>query len=159
MTTAVTPNAAAHAGLAPLASRFVDTDNLPWEKTRFEGVESRTLLLDKASGNVTVLLRMAPGAKLPDHEHALIEQTYVLEGSLECRGGRCGPGQFVWRPAGSRHEAWTPEGGLMLAMFQIPNRFFDADGGVTDMLGQDWQEAWGEAANVTQIPEKQAAAE
>ena len=159
MTDAVTPNAEGHAGLAPMASRFVDVDCLPWEKTRFEGVEARTLLVDKASGAVTVLLRMAPGAKLPDHEHTLIEQTYVLEGSLVCREGTCGPGQFVWRPAGSRHEAWTPDGGLMLSIFQIPNRFFDADGGVTDMLGQDWASAWNGAANAAQIPQKRAAAE
>jgi anti-sigma factor ChrR (cupin superfamily) len=157
MTTAITPNAENHAGLAPMASRFVDVDGLPWEKTRFEGVEAKTLLVDKATGIATVLLRMAPGAKLPDHEHTLIEQTFVLEGALVCREGRCGPGQFVWRPAGSRHEAGTPEGGLMLAMFQLPNRFFDADGSVTDMLGQDWDQAWGEAANVAQVPHKRAA--
>lgn len=157
MTTAVTPNAENHAGLAPMASRFVDVDGLPWEKTRFEGVEAKTLLVDRASGNVTVLLKMAPGARLPDHEHTLIEQTYVLQGSLVCREGRCGPGEFVWRPAGSRHEASTPDGGLMLAIFQLPNRFFDADGSVTDMLGQDWNEAWSQAANVDQIPAKQAA--
>ena len=35
------------------------------------------------------------------------------------KGLSCGPGEFVWRPAGSRHSAWTPEGGLMIAIFQI----------------------------------------
>ena len=30
---------------------------------------------------------MAPGATLPDHEHVLIEQTYVLEGSLVDKEG------------------------------------------------------------------------
>ena len=55
-------------------------------------------------------------------------------------------GQFVWRPAGSRHEAWAgPEGGLMLGMFQIPNRFFQADGKVVDFLGNDWEKIWGGA--------------
>jgi len=93
---------------------------------------------------MTLLMRMAPGVKLPDHEHVAIEQTYVLEGSLVCPEGECGAGEFVWRPAGSRHEAWAgPQGGLMLAMFQLPNKFFQKDGRETDFLGNDWQKAWG----------------
>ena len=132
--------------LPPLASRFVDVDNLPWEKTRFAGVESKTLVVDRDSGVVTVLMRFAPRAKLPDHEHVLLEQTYVLEGSLVCGEGECKAGDFVWRPPGSRHEAWAgPQGGLMLAMFQIPNRFFEPDGRETDVNGKDWNETWSKA--------------
>jgi anti-sigma factor ChrR (cupin superfamily) len=76
-----------------------------------------------------------------------IEQTYVLEGSFEDSQGVCKAGQFVWRPAGSRHEAWAgPDGGLFLAMFQVPNKFFQPDGRVTDFLGNDWEKAWGAGA-------------
>ena len=85
---------------------------------------------------------MAPGARLPDHEHVQIEQTYVLEGRLVDAEGEAGAGDFVWRPAGSRHEAYTPEGGLMLAIFIKPNRFFQTDGGTTDMLGRDYDSIW-----------------
>ena len=67
-----TPNAKNHAGLAPLASRFVDVAALPLEPTRFPGVEAKTLLVDRDTGLATVLMRMTPGAKLPDHEHVLI---------------------------------------------------------------------------------------
>jgi anti-sigma factor ChrR (cupin superfamily) len=143
---AATPKAANHAGLAPLASRFVEVAKLPWEATRFPGVETKTLLVERATGLCTVLLRMAPGARLPDHEHVLIEQTYMLEGSLLCGEGECRAGEFVWRPAGSRHEAWAgPQGGLMLAMFQVPNRFHEADGRELDVAGEDWLAAWGGA--------------
>jgi anti-sigma factor ChrR (cupin superfamily) len=144
---AVTPKAPNHANLPPLASRFVDIAALPWEKSLLHpGVETKTLVVDPASGLLTTLLRMAPGAKLPDHEHVLVEQTYVLEGSLVCGEGVCRAGEFVWRPAGSRHEAWAgPEGGLMLGMFQIPNRFFQADGRIVDFLGNDWEKTWGPA--------------
>lgn len=130
----------------PLASRFVDVDNLPWEKTAYPGIEQKTLLFQKETGLVTALMRMAPGARLPDHEHVKVEQTYVIEGSLQCPEGECKAGQFVWRPAGSRHEAWAgPQGGLFLAMFQIPNKFFQKDGRVTDALGGDWAKNWGHA--------------
>ena len=140
---AVTPNAKNHGKLPSMASRFVQVAALPWEKTRFAGVEQKTLLFDRETGVVTSLLRFAPGAKLPDHEHVLTEQTYVLEGSLVCGEGECKAGEFVWRPPGSRHEAWAgPQGGLMLAMFQIPNKFFESDGRETDVMGQDWSAVW-----------------
>jgi anti-sigma factor ChrR (cupin superfamily) len=94
-------------------------------------------------------MKMEPGAVLPDHEHVLIEQTYVLEGSLVDKEGpdagiEVGPGEFVWRPAGSRHTAWSPKGGLFIGMFQIPNKFFEKDGRVVDASGKDWDPAWSE---------------
>jgi anti-sigma factor ChrR (cupin superfamily) len=142
----ITPKAANHAGLPPLASRFVDVAGLPWESTRFAGVQQKILLVDRDSGVVTALMKFAPGARLPDHEHVLIEQTYVLEGSLVCGEGECKAGQYVWRPAGSRHDAWAgPQGGLMLAIFQIPNRFYEADGRETDVTGADWDANWAKA--------------
>jgi anti-sigma factor ChrR (cupin superfamily) len=146
MTTAITPKAPNHANLGPLASRFVDVEALPWEQTVYSGVEYKTLIVDRSSGLLTTLMRFAPNVKLPDHEHVFIEQTWVLEGSLVCPEGVCTAGNFVWRPAGSRHEAWAgPEGGVMLAMFQLPNKFFQSDGRVLDFLGNDWQKAWGKA--------------
>jgi anti-sigma factor ChrR (cupin superfamily) len=141
-----TPNAKNHSSLPPLASRFVEVASLPWEKTRFAGVEMKTLLVDRESGVVTSLMKFAPNARLPDHEHVLIEQTYVLEGTLVCGEGECKAGDYVWRPPGSRHEAWAgAQGGLMLAIFQIPNRFYEKDGRETDVLGQDWEKTWAKA--------------
>ena len=135
-----------HANLPPLASRFVDVENLPWEKTRYPGVEQKTLLVDRTTGLLTALMKMAPGVKLPDHQHVKIEQTYVLEGSLICHEGECRKGQYVWRPAGSRHEAWAgPQGGVFLGIFQIPNKFFQPDGRETDFVGNDWEQSWGKA--------------
>lgn len=147
MTQAITPNVPQHAALPPLASRFVDVGGLPWiASARYPGCESKVLLLDRNSGSLTMLMRMAPGSRLPDHEHVQIEQTFVLQGSLVCGEGECSAGDFVWRPAGSRHEAWAGvRGALILGIFQIPNRFFDADGKVRDFTGSDWEQAWGAA--------------
>jgi anti-sigma factor ChrR (cupin superfamily) len=144
----VTPNAKNHANLGPKDSRFVEVDRLPWEPSRFPGVETKTLFIDKQTGSVTALIRLAPGARLPDHEHPLAEQSLVLEGELVDDDGRCSAGNFVWRPAGSRHEAWSPEGCLVLGIFQVPNRFFEQGGKVTDILAQEWEQAWSGAGNL-----------
>jgi len=34
---------------------------------------------------------------------------------------------------------------VILAIFQVPNKFFDEQGRVKDLAGQDWQAAWGHA--------------
>jgi hypothetical protein len=59
------------------------------------------------------------------------------------KGIACKAGEFIWREAGSRHAAWCPEGALILAIFQVPNKFFESDGRVVDAAGQDWDENWG----------------
>ena len=151
MTTALTPHVHSHLALGPLASRLVDVDALPWQTTRFEGIVVKPLLFDGASGLATSLMRMAPGSMLPEHEHVLIEQTWVIDGHLVDKSGpdegiECKAGQFIWRPAGSHHSAWSPNGGLFLAIFQIPNKFFAADRPVTDMAGVDWDSIWGTSA-------------
>ena len=143
---APTPKSAAH----DLRSHHVRVGEMEWKPTRFPGCEVKTLLFDRGTGLVTALMRFAPGAVLPDHEHVKIEQTLVLEGKLVDRDGpdtglEVGTGDFVWRPAGSRHSAWCPEGGLMLAMFQVPNKFYERDGRVTDLSGADWASIWGHA--------------
>jgi anti-sigma factor ChrR (cupin superfamily) len=147
---AVTPKGAQ---TADTHSHLVRPQDMEWQKTRFPGCEAKTLLFDRTTGLMTALMRFAPGAVLPDHEHVNIEQTYVLEGSLvdkegPAKGIACKAGEFIWREQGSRHVAWCPEGGLMLAIFQVPNKFFEADGRVVDAAGEDWDEIWGHTRKV-----------
>ena len=61
----------------------------------------------------------------PLHEHTALEQTFMLEGSLEDAEGRCGAGDSVWRPGGNIHVAHAPDGATFLSIFNRPNRFFD----------------------------------
>lgn len=114
----------AHAALGPLSSRYVDVDALPWQPSRFPGVQLKVLMEDPKTGLQTTLTRMAPGSELTDHEHVDLEQTWVLEGSLVDHEGEVHAGQYVWRPAGSRHSARAPKGALLLGFFLKPNRFF-----------------------------------
>jgi len=125
--TAHTPKAANHQTLAPLASRYVDVAAIPWEPTPYPGVEWKVLLKDEQTGLLTALFKWAPGSELPLHEHVEIEQTFVLEGSIEDEEGEATAGNFVWRPAGSRHVAKSRNGALLLGTFLRPNKFFNRE--------------------------------
>ena len=115
---------AQHAKLPPLSSRYIDVPSLPWQPTRFPGIEIKVLMEDPDTGLQTVLTRMAPGTVLTDHAHVEIEQSWVLEGSLVDHEGEVTAGNFVWRPAGSRHTASAPKGALILGFFLKPNTFY-----------------------------------
>jgi len=128
---AITPNLKNENELAALSSRYVEVDNLPWETGRWEGIRSKTLMEDPERGLKTALIEWSPGASLPLHEHVDIEQSYVLSGSLCDEEGECKAGEFVWRPIGNCHRAWSPNGCLLLAIFLKPNKTLEgpnADG-------------------------------
>src|SRR5579884_541765 len=101
------------------AAHYLDVPNMPWEATKFPGIKIKVLYTDD-SGITTALFKLDPGAVVPLHEHTALEQTYVIEGSLEDHEGKCGPGQFVWRPAGNQHEAVAPNGAVLLGFFSGP---------------------------------------
>ncbi|HET8576624.1 MAG TPA: cupin domain-containing protein [Methylomirabilota bacterium] len=103
-------------------STYLDVSKIDWEPTKFPGVWTKPLYEDP-SGRMTTLTKIAPGARLPRHQHVGIEQSYVLEGTLVDEDGACSAGNFVWRRAGSIHEAWSPDGCVVLGVFEKPNIF------------------------------------
>jgi len=110
-----------------LKSHYIDPADLEWQPTPFEGIKIKVLYKDPSSGMSTVLFKMDPGAIVPFHEHTGLEQTFMLEGSLEDEEGRALPGTYVWRPQGSRHVAVSPQGATFLSMFMSPNHFFTGE--------------------------------
>jgi anti-sigma factor ChrR (cupin superfamily) len=124
---AQTPFLANEASLAPLASRYVSVEALPWKPTPTPGIEMKILLQDAETGLLTALFRWAPGTVLDLHEHVEIEQAFVLEGAIVDEEGEVRKGDFVWRPQGSRHLARSPEGALVLSFFLKPNRFLHGE--------------------------------
>lgn len=106
-----------------LRSRFVDPEKMDWEPSRFPGIRTKILYSDPVSGMSTILFKMEPGAVVPLHEHTAIEQTFMLEGSLVDQEGAALAGQFVWRPGGHVHQAYSPNGAVLLSIFMKPNHF------------------------------------
>jgi anti-sigma factor ChrR (cupin superfamily) len=113
-----------HQALAALSSRYVTVDDIPWQETKFKGIWIKVLMEDPDTGLQTVLTKMEPGSVLKDHQHVAVEQSWVLEGSLVDHEGEVTAGNYVWRPAGSRHVAHSPNGALVLGFFLKPNHFF-----------------------------------
>jgi quercetin dioxygenase-like cupin family protein len=113
-------------------SVYVKPQEIAWEPTQFEGISIKVLYEDKPKGEMTCLLKWEPGATLPMHKHAEIEQTYVIEGSFYDHDGICRAGEFVWRRVGSYHETHSDEGAIILAAYRKPNVFQHSTGYARD---------------------------
>jgi anti-sigma factor ChrR (cupin superfamily) len=102
-----------------LASRFVETDSVPWIENT-PGHKSKVINYDPVTELLTILTRLEPGARIPPHTHEDVEQTFVLEGSLVDDEGECTAGNFVIRAKGSRHSPMAPNGCTMVVFFLKP---------------------------------------
>lgn len=90
-----------------------------------DGVEIARLSGDGGSGE-TALLRYAPGASVPMHEHAGLETIVVLSGSQADDDGLYRAGDVVLNVAGSRHRVWSEDGCLVLITWAAPVRILEA---------------------------------
>jgi anti-sigma factor ChrR (cupin superfamily) len=105
--------------LGALASRFINTDSVPWIETA-PGNRMKVIYHDPATDMLTILSKLEPGSGIPAHVHEDLEQTFVLEGSLVDDEGECTAGNFVIRAKGSRHSPTAPKGCTMLVFFLKP---------------------------------------
>jgi anti-sigma factor ChrR (cupin superfamily) len=105
--------------LNALASRFINTDSVPWIETA-PGNKMKVIYHDPVTDMLTIVSKLEPGSGIPGHVHQDLEQTYVIEGSLVDDEGECTAGNFVIRAKGSRHAPTAPKGCTMLVFFLKP---------------------------------------
>jgi hypothetical protein len=68
------------------------------------GIDMKLLHVDTQAGTQSFLLRMAPGSRLPPHDHSAgPEECLVLEGETEVAGVTVRAGDFHLAPQGFRH--------------------------------------------------------
>jgi anti-sigma factor ChrR (cupin superfamily) len=89
---------------------------VPWR----EGVEICRLYGDETTGRAAAMLRYAPNAEVPLHEHDGYEHIFVLEGAQEDASGVYRAGSMVVNPPGSRHRVRSPEGCTVLILWDRP---------------------------------------
>jgi len=104
---------------------FFRPDHVPWTPVAGSvtagaggpGIEERVLSRDLVTGDLTRLLRFAPGARTTETiVHDFWEEVFIVEGSLEDLGlGRTfSAGMYACRPPGMRHGPYAcPHGALL----------------------------------------------
>lgn len=95
---------------------------LTWGPLR-PGVDVHWLYRDGRTGGAAALLRYAPGAHVPAHRHAGPEHVLVLAGAQEDERGRYPAGALTTNAPGSVHRVSSPDGCLVLIVWQRPVEF------------------------------------
>jgi anti-sigma factor ChrR (cupin superfamily) len=111
---------------AELLQRAARPDLLDWQLLR-PGVEFHALYGQPGQGPAAALLRYAPGARVPSHQHGGIEHILVLAGSQRDENGVYPTGTLLVSPPGTRHAVVSDEGCLVLAIWAGPLTFGQAD--------------------------------
>jgi len=91
-----------------------------WKPVGVPGVSCKPLYFDRASGLLTMLLRMEPGASYSAHIHSRAEQCLILEGDLVRGDHTYGAGDFTWAEAGSLDPALATRNGNLLLIIGAP---------------------------------------
>ena len=85
-----------------------------------EGVEKKSLFVDAALGTESFLLRLAPGAAVPAHAHAVTEECVMLEGEMRIGDLLLRAGDFHAVSAGASHPViFSETGGLLYVRGEI----------------------------------------
>ena len=93
-------------------------DTLPWQPFR-PGVEIYRLYGD-STGPSAALLRYAPGAQVPHHDHTGYEHIFVLSGSQRDQHQTYPAGALVVNAPGSDHWVASDDGCLVLVVWEKP---------------------------------------
>lgn len=102
-------------------------DAMPWKPHPIPGLETKILHLDRITGVATALYRLAPGASVPAHRHAGLEEVLILSGDLEVHGHRMSAGDYCRAESESVHHATkTEQGAVFLVRGSIHNEMLES---------------------------------
>jgi len=81
-----------------------------WEQVA-PGIECKLLATDGDRHRVSMLVRLAPGARYPAHTHAGVEELHLLDGELWIDERKLLPGDYNYGPPGANDErVWSETG-------------------------------------------------
>jgi anti-sigma factor ChrR (cupin superfamily) len=104
---------------------LVRADEGAWAPTPFAGIEIRRLFVDKVTGAVTSLLRVAAGAVYPAHRHGGVEHVYVIDGDLIFNDHTLETGDYEVNAGASDHSSITTKTGcLALVIHHMADKVF-----------------------------------
>lgn len=79
-------------------------------------IQIRVLRIDKAAGNQTILMRVAPGGIIPRHQHTQEEEFVILDGECHIGTHRLCAGDVHIAAAGSWHDDITTQSGVLVLL-------------------------------------------
>lgn len=106
------------------AVRYLDVLHMPWDRTlndeklRHLGISRKDLRADPVTGERTFLSLILPqseppGRKGPQEVHPVVEEAFVIAGSLTGPHGTMQPGAYFWRPPGIAHGPFGSRWGFV----------------------------------------------
>lgn len=100
----------------------IRSESRPWEATAFDGVLRRTLWQDGPNVAVSIL-RLEPGAEVPEHLHFRPLEVYVLQGSVRDGAAEYVAGEYAYTGAGTRRTLRSDAGCALLCWADGPAVF------------------------------------
>lgn len=108
------PTISTQAAAASQAPIRIDALHMPWDMTVNDpklahlGISRKDLRTDPETGERTFLSMVLPhseppGLEGPQESHPVVEEAYVISGSLTGPHGTMAPGAYFWRPPGIPH--------------------------------------------------------
>jgi quercetin dioxygenase-like cupin family protein len=101
---------AAETGKEPVPPPAPQWREPDWEQVA-PGIECKLLATDGERHRVSMLVRLAPGARYPAHTHAGVEELHLLDGELWIDERKLLPGDYNYGPPGASDErVWSETG-------------------------------------------------
>jgi quercetin dioxygenase-like cupin family protein len=97
--------------------------DLDWQPRRIEGVQAVVLFRDQASRTQHLLVKAAAGVVYPLHQHAGIEEIYMLEGELIIDDEVYLAGDYIRSYPNSIHAPFTNTGCMFLIRACIDDNY------------------------------------
>ena len=97
-------------GKAPAAAPAPCWSEPEWEAVA-PGIDCKLLANDAQRHRVSMLVRLAPGARYPAHTHAGVEELHLLDGELWIDARKLLPGDYNYGPPGASDDSvWSETG-------------------------------------------------
>jgi quercetin dioxygenase-like cupin family protein len=101
---------AAETGREPVPPPAPQWREPDWEQVA-PGIECKLLATDGERHRISMLVRLAPGARYPAHSHAGVEELHLLDGELWIDERKLLPGDYNYGPPGASDErVWSETG-------------------------------------------------
>jgi anti-sigma factor ChrR (cupin superfamily) len=101
---------AAETGKEPVPPPAPQWREPDWEQVA-PGIECKLLATDGERHRISMLVRLAPGARYPAHTHAGVEELHLLDGELWIDERKLLPGDYNYGPPGASDErVWSETG-------------------------------------------------